>query len=116
MRLVAWTQNQKVAWSYTLGAGRYFIARNLPAYVAVPHFLRRDAVCVYDGPWAQITFADKSYARCRLQQSIEPRHSVRSASSYFNLNDLHHSALSPGVKIPLPRLSVMVAGDPEHAC
>ena len=90
-----WTQNQKGTQSYTLGyANRCFTARNLPAYVAVPHFPRRDEVCVYDGPWARITVADKNHARFQLQRSIEPRHSVRGASSYFDLNDLRHYAFA----------------------
>jgi hypothetical protein len=45
---------------------------------------------VYDRPWSRITFADKNHARFQLQRSIEPRHSVRGASSYFGLNDLRH--------------------------
>jgi hypothetical protein len=77
---------------YTLRyAHRCFTARNLTVSIAVPHFSRRDVVCVYDRPWTRITFADKDHARLQLQRSIEPRHSVRGASSYFDLNDLRHA-------------------------
>jgi hypothetical protein len=94
--------NAQKASSYTLGyADRRLAARNFPAFVDVLHFPRRDAVCVHNGPWAGITFADKSHARFRLQRSIEPRHSVRGASSYFDLNDLRHY-VSPALKTHSP--------------
>jgi len=88
--------------SYTLGyAIRGFTARHLPVDVAVPHFPCRDAICVYDGPSARITFADKNHAGFRLQRGVQPRHSVCCASSDFDLNDLRHA--SPAV--------LMVAGN-----
>jgi hypothetical protein len=36
---------------------------NLPVRVDVPHFLRRDAVCMHDGPGARIAFAAKNHAQ-----------------------------------------------------
>ena len=85
-----------------------------PASVVVPNIPRRDGVCVHDGPWAGITFADKSHARLRLQRSIEPRHSVRGASSYFDLYDVRHyvsSALK--TRSQLNKAYVIVAGAPS---
>ncbi len=54
---------------------------NLPVCVDVAHFLRRDAVCMHDGPRARIVFAAKNHARFRLQGSVEPRQRVRGVSS-----------------------------------
>jgi hypothetical protein len=82
----------------------------------VPHFPRRDAVRVNHGPRARITFADKSHARFRLQRTIEPRHSVRGASSYLDLNELRHY-VSPAGKMPRQlKAYVMIAGDLSTYC
>jgi hypothetical protein len=81
---------QSHLWCLSSLLVRCFTPRNLPIYVAVPHFPRRNGVCMYDGPSARITFADKKHARLHLQCSIEPRHSVRRAGFYLDLNDLRH--------------------------
>ena len=57
-------------------------------------------VCMYDGPRARITFADKSHPRFQFERSIKPRYGVRGASFYFDLNDLRHAF--PALNMPPP--------------
>jgi hypothetical protein len=75
---------------------------------------------VYDGPRARITFADKSHARFHFQRSIEPRYGMRSASFYFDLNDLRHafSALNmppPAKRVHISRLGTFRSAYMSHA-
>jgi hypothetical protein len=90
-------------------ATQCFIASNLPVYVRVAHVSRREKVRVYDGPRARITFADKSHARFQFQRSIEPRYGMRSASFYFDLNDLRHA-------FPASTCYGQLSGSVSHAC
>src|SRR5579864_1591951 len=81
------TRKQTVPLTCTLGSANHrFTARNLPAGTAVFHFPRCEAVWVHDSPWARIAFADKDHAWFQLQRSVEPRHGVRGAGSYLDLN------------------------------
>jgi hypothetical protein len=66
------------AWWYTSGcADRCFEVRNLPTCIAVTRFARSDAVSVHDGPWAQITSAQKGL----------PRFGFSAASSHVTVAD-----------------------------
>jgi hypothetical protein len=91
-------------------ATQCFTASKLPVYVRAPHFSRREKVCVYDGPRARITFADKSHARFQFQRSIEPRYGMRSASFYFDLNDLRHAFSALNMPPPAKRVRISRLG------
>jgi hypothetical protein len=114
------TQANKQQWQ-TLGhATQCFTALNLPVYVRARRFSHREKVCVYDGPRARITFADKSHARFQFQRSIKPRYGMGGASFYFDLNDLRHafSALNmppPAKRVRISRLGSFRSAYMSHA-
>ena len=87
-----------------------FTGPNLPVYVRARRFSHREKVCVYDGPRARITFADKSHARFQFQRSIKPRYGMRGASFYFDLNDLRHAFCALNMPPPAKRVHISRLG------